>query len=62
MNEDGSAGIDVSGELGAELPWLFWLGLGLLLVGVLALVGGVIMVYFAARSPKQPVIPTQPPA
>jgi hypothetical protein len=59
MNEDGSAGIDVSGSLGAELPWLFWLGLGLLLVGVLALVGGAVMVYFAAKSPKPPVISTQ---
>jgi hypothetical protein len=62
MNEDGSAGIDVSGELGAELPWLYWLGLSLLFVGILALVGGVIMVYFAARSPKQPVISTRTPA
>jgi hypothetical protein len=59
MNEDGSAGIDVSGELGAELPWLYWLGFGLLVVGVLALVSGAIMVYFAARSPKKPVISTQ---
>jgi hypothetical protein len=55
MNEDGSAGIDMSGAVGAELPWLFWLGLGLLFVGVLALVGGAIMVYFAARRPKPPV-------
>ena len=59
MNEDGSAGIDVSGAVGAELPWLFWLGLGLLFVGVLALVGGAIMVYFAARRPKQPFLPAQ---
>jgi len=59
MNEDGSAGIDVSGELGAELPWLYWLGFGLLVLGVLALVSGAIMVYFAARSPKKPVISTQ---
>ena len=59
MNEDGSAGIDVSGALGAELPWLFWLGLGLVFVGVLALVGGAVMVYFAARSPKPPVMSTQ---
>lgn len=59
MNEDGSAGIDVSGALGAELPWLFWLGLGLLFVGVLALAGGVIMVYFAARDPKRPALSMQ---
>ena len=55
MNEDGSAGIDMSGAVGAELPWLFWLGLSLLPVGIVALVGGAIMVYFAARRPKPPV-------
>lgn len=59
MNEDGSAGIDATGALGVELPWLFWFGLGLLSVGVLALASGIIMVYFAAKSPKRPVIPTQ---
>jgi hypothetical protein len=56
MNEDGSRGINVDGRLGAELPWLFWLGLALLPGGVLVLVGGVVMVYFAARRPKQPIV------
>jgi hypothetical protein len=60
MNEDGSAGIDMTGALGAELPWLFWLGMGLFFMGIAALVGGIIMVYFAARSPKPPV--TRAPA
>ena len=59
MNEDGSAGIDVSGALGAEMPWMFWLGLGLLLLGFLALVAGAVMVYFAARSPKKTAAPMQ---
>lgn len=58
MNEDGSSGINVSGSLGADLPWLFWLGLGLVLVGIVALAGGAVMVYFAARSPKLPVTST----
>jgi hypothetical protein len=52
MNEDGSAGIDVSGGVGAEVPWLFWLGLALLLTGVALLAAGAVMVYFAARKPK----------
>jgi uncharacterized membrane-anchored protein len=56
MNENGSPGIDIDGALGAELPWLFWLGFGLLLVAVAALVGGAVMVYFAARTPKQSII------
>ena len=59
MNEDGSAGIDMSGAVGAELPWLFWLGLSLFLVGIAALVGGAIMVYFAARRPKPPATTVQ---
>ncbi len=59
MNEDGSAGIDVSGIIGAKVPWLFWAGLGLLLTGIVALVGGVIMVYFAARRPNQPIVQVQ---
>jgi len=59
MNEDGSAGIDVRGALGAELPWMFWLGLGLLQLGVVVLLGGVVMVYFAAKRPKPLVTQVQ---
>lgn len=59
MNENGSQGIDVSGALGATLPWLFWLGLALMPLAILALAGGVVMVYFAARSPKRPTTPAQ---
>lgn len=62
MNEDGSAGIDASGAFGAEVPWLLWLGLGFAVVGILVLVGGIVMIYFAARSPKPPVVSTQPAA
>lgn len=56
MNEDGSEDIDVSGSLGAEPPWLFWLGLGLLPLGVVVLVGGGVMIFFAARRPNRSVI------
>lgn len=59
MNEDGSEGIDVSGTVGADLPWLFWLGIGLMPLGILMLAAGAVMVYLAARSPKKPVIATQ---
>jgi hypothetical protein len=59
MNEDGSEGVDVTGALGSELPWLFWLGLALLPLGVVVLVGGAVMVYLAARRPKRPVTPVQ---
>ncbi|MDM7998440.1 MAG: hypothetical protein QUS33_00185 [Dehalococcoidia bacterium] len=60
MNEDASPGIDVSGAIGAQLPWLFWLGLGLLVSGVLALAGGIVMICLAARGPRRAPALTQP--
>jgi len=53
MNEDGSAGVDVDGVVGAKVPWLFGAGVGLLIAGVVVLVAGIIMVCFAARRPKK---------
>jgi len=52
MNQDGSYDIDVNGALGAKVPWLFWLGIGLLIAGAVALPAGIVMVYFAARRPR----------
>ncbi len=49
MNEDGSQGIDLSVRLGAKLPVLFGLGLGLIVGGAVALLIGIIMVAFAVR-------------
>ena len=56
MNEDGSAGVDVDGVLGAKVPWLFRAGVGLLIAGVVVLVAGIIMVCFAARRPKKTAV------
>lgn len=55
MNEDGSLGVEVSGTVGARLPWLFWLGVGMLIAGAVALAAGIVMVYFAARRPRKAV-------
>lgn len=55
MNEDGSSGIDVNGTVGAEVPWMFWAGVGLLGAGVLLLITGILMVVFAARNPRPPI-------
>lgn len=52
MNDDGSAGLDLSVQLGAKVPWLFSVGLGFLIVGVVLLVLGIVMVYFAVRPSK----------
>jgi len=51
MNADGSAGIDLSGSIGIKVPWIIWLGIGLLIGGIVVLIIGVLMVYFAARRP-----------
>ena len=49
MNEDGSAGIDLSVVLGAKVPWLFGVGIGLLVGGIVVLAISIIMIYFSVR-------------
>jgi len=49
MNEDGSAGVDLSIVLGVKIPWLFSTGLGLLLGGIVALSIGTLIVFLAVR-------------
>ena len=49
MNADGSQGVDVAGTIGAKVPSLFWLGIGLLIGGVIVLAVGVLMVYLSVR-------------
>jgi hypothetical protein len=53
MNQDASAGIEVTGSAGAKVPWLFWTGLGFVVGGAVILALGIVMVYFAAREPKR---------
>lgn len=50
MNDDGSAGIDMTVTLGARVPVVFRLGVGLLVVGGLALASGGLMVFSGARA------------
>ena len=49
MNEDGTAGVDLSVVLGVKIPWLFATGLGLLIGGIVALPLGTLMIILAAR-------------
>jgi hypothetical protein len=54
MNEDGSAGVDLSVVLGVKIPWLFGTGVGLLIGGIVALLLGTFMIFLAARRSQRP--------
>jgi hypothetical protein len=54
MNADGSQGVDVSVRVGAEIPWLFPMGLSFLIVGVVGLAAGPVMIVLAVRRPRGP--------
>jgi len=49
MNEDASAGLDHTVSLAARVPLLSTIGLGLLALGIVGLIVGAIMLYFALR-------------
>ena len=57
MNANGSAGLELSVIVAASIPVLFWIGLGLLIAGVVGLVLGIVMIVLAARRPRE----AQPP-
>jgi hypothetical protein len=49
MNADGRAGIDIGADLGAKVPALLWVAIGLLLGGAIFLVGGGLLIAGAVR-------------
>ena len=62
MNEDGSRSVDVDVAVGAKVPWLFGVGVGMVVGGVAALIIGILMVVFSLRGRKKSQLsePTQP--
>lgn len=66
MNADGSAGIDVEASVGARVPSLLWVSIGLLVAGALVLAGGALLLWLGLRGPRGaptgPVPPPPPPA
>ncbi len=49
MNADGSAGVDVSGSIGVKAPGIFWIGIGLLIGGIVLLIIGVGLILLGTR-------------
>ena len=52
MNADGSRGIDVTGSVGAEAPWLLAVGIGVLAAGVVLVAIGLVLVLVVARQSR----------
>lgn len=50
MNADGSPGVDVAVSGSAQIPFMEAFGIGLLVFGVMAVIGGAVMLYFGVRS------------
>ena len=59
MNQDGSQGLDLDIAVGAKVPLIFGVGVGLVVVGIVALVVGILMIIFAIRGRKRSQ-PSQP--
>lgn len=49
MNADAARGIDVEADAGVKLGWVIWVGLGLLVIGLLVIVGAVAVVLAVSR-------------
>jgi len=49
MNADGSADVDLSVMVSAKIPWLFGVGVGLLVGGIVALLLGALMIVQVVR-------------
>jgi membrane protease YdiL (CAAX protease family) len=54
MAADGRAGLDVGADLGAEVPALLWVALGVLVAGAIFLAGGGLLIASAVRSRARP--------
>jgi hypothetical protein len=50
LNADGSPGIDVGADLGARMPAVLWIGIGVLVAGAVFLAGGGLLVAGAIRA------------
>ena len=45
MNANGSRGVAIDGDIGAKVPWVIWVGVGLLGLGLVSMVGAAALAY-----------------
>jgi len=62
MNADASAGVAVTADVGAEVDWLIWVGVGLTIVGLLLTGAGVTLIVVVGRRAGRPPPPADPVA
>lgn len=53
MNADGRPGLDVKADLGARLPAVLWVSIGVLLGGAVFMAGGVLLILGAIRRRRE---------
>lgn len=53
MNEDGSSNVNVDVSVGVKAPWIFGVGIGVVVGGIVALIMGILMIIFALRGRKR---------
>src|SRR4051812_7789662 len=54
MNADASSGVDVSAKWRVEIPWIFPLGIGLLIAGLVAIGVGILLLVLGIRARTTP--------
>ena len=59
MNADGRPGIDVGADLGARMPAVFWIAVGLLAAGAVLLAGGALLIVGALPRERTPAYARQ---
>ncbi|MEA1958264.1 MAG: hypothetical protein U9N44_01125 [Chloroflexota bacterium] len=60
MNADGSGDVDMEVVFGLKVPFIFGIGIGLLLGGLFLLALGIVMVVLSLRRPAEPRTPQTP--
>ncbi len=54
MNADAARGVEADVSVGAKVPFILWLGVGLLGAGALVAVGSGVAIYFGVRTRRPP--------